>query len=318
MATTTVTLGDFVFAGMEVPESLPFGGGQALVVHRLIGGQRVVDAMGPDDAPPEWRGWFLGENALDRARYLDTLRKQGKALTFSYSEFRYLVVIASFTADFQRPYQIPYRISLELVEDLTAPVNVGALSSIDDVLNGDMDTASGLGDLIGDGPLSTLLGGLDTAIRGVSSFANASTAVINGVLAPIAAVQGRVTNLVAGAGNSIQNLGTLGGVLPGTSIGLSSSALATQVIAFNKLPNLYSLQNVVGRMGANLGSVSGSARPVTVSGGNLMDIASSAYGDATSWTGIAKANGLTDPVLTGTKTISVPLRPDTAGGILGD
>ena len=47
---------------------------------------------------------------------------------------------------------------------------------------------------------------------------------------------------------------TLGGVLPNTPIGLASSSLATQVVAFNQLPNLYSLQNVVGRMRANLGS----------------------------------------------------------------
>lgn len=317
MASTTVTLGDFVFAGMEMPESLRFGGTQALVVHRLIGGQKVVDAMGPDDAPPEWGGWFRGENALARARYLDTLRKQGKALTFTYSEFRYLVLINSYTADFQRPYQIPYRISLEVVEDLTAPVTVIAPSSIDDVMGDDMSTANGLGGLIGDGILSSLLGGLDTAISAVSSFANASTSVINSVLAPIAAVQGRVSTLIASTGNSIQNVGTLGGVIPGTPIGLSSSALATQVTSFNSLPNMYALQNVVGRMGANLGSVSGSVRPVTTSGGNLMDMAATAYGDASSWTGIAKANGLTDPVLVGTQQIAVPLRPDTAGGILG-
>jgi hypothetical protein len=317
MATTTVTLGDFEFAGMEVPESIPFGGNQALVVHRLIGGDRVVDAMGPDDAPLEWRGWFRGASALDRALYLDTQRKLGKPLTLTWSQLRYSVVISSFSADFRRPYEIPYRIACEVVEDLTAPVNVALPSSIDDVMDDDMGTANGLGDLIGDGQLSSLLGGLDASIKGVSSFANASTSVINSVLAPIAAVQSRVSTLVASTGNSIQNVGTLGGVLPGTPIGLSSSALATQVISFNKLPNLYSLQNVVGRMGANLGSVSGSARPLTTSGGNLMDIASSAYGDASSWTGIAKANGLTDPVLVGTQTIAVPLRRDTSGGALG-
>lgn len=317
MAATTVTLGDFEFAGMELPESLRFGGSQALVIHRLIGGARVVDSMGPDDAPLEWGGWFRGVNALERALYLDTQRKLGRALTLTWSELRYLVVITSYSADFQRPYQIPYRISCEVVEDLTSPVNVIAPSSIDDVMADDMGTANGLGGLIGDGALSSLLGGLDTAIKAVSSFANASTSVINSVLAPISAVQGRVSTLIASTGNSIQNVGTLGGVLPGTPAGLSSSALATQVSSFNTLPNLYSLQNVVGRMGANLGSVSGSARPVTMSGGNLMDVASSAYGDASSWTGIAKANGLTDPVLVGTQTVAIPLRPDTAGGILG-
>lgn len=318
MATTVVTLGDFQFRDMEVPESIPFGGGQALAVHKLVGGQRVVDAMGPDDVPKDWRGWFRGQDAVSRARYLDTLRKQGRALTLTWDAFRFSVVIATFEADFRRSYEIPYRISLEVVEDQTAPITQVLGGSIDDAIGGDMSTASGLGDLIGDGPLSSALGVLDSAVKGVSTFANASTAVINGVLGPIGSVLTRTNQLIAGTGNSIQNIGTLGGVLPNTPIGLASSSLATQVVAFNQLPNLYAIQNVVGRMRTNLGSVAGTGRSVPVSGGNLMDMAALQYGDASAWTGIAKANGLNDPVLNGLQTISVPLRADNAGGLLGD
>jgi hypothetical protein len=317
MATTVVTLGDFTFRGMEVPESMPFGGGQALVVHRLVGGRRVVDAMGPDDAPKVWRGWFRGQDAVARAQYLDTLRKQGKALTLTWDSFRFMVVISRFEGDFRRPYEIPYRIECEVVEDLTAPVTAIFGDSIDDAMSGDMGTALGLGDAIGDGPLSSALGMLDSAVRGVSTFANASTAVINSVTGPIGAVLSRTNQLIAGVGNSIQNVGSLGGILPGTPIGVASSTLAGQVTAFNKLPNLYSLQDVVGRMRTNIGSVAGSGRVLPTSGGNLMDIAASEYGDAGAWTGIAKANNLSDPVLTGVKNIAVPLRKDTAGGILG-
>ena len=39
-------LGDFQFQQQEIPESIPFGGEQALAVHRLVGGVKVVDAMG--------------------------------------------------------------------------------------------------------------------------------------------------------------------------------------------------------------------------------------------------------------------------------
>ncbi|KAF1009479.1 MAG: hypothetical protein GAK28_00117 [Luteibacter sp.] len=318
MATTVVTLGDFQFRDMEVPESILFGGGQALVVHKLVGGQRVVDAMGPDDAPKDWRGWFRGQDAVSRARYIDTLRKQGRALTLTWDAFRFNVVIATFEADFRRAYEIPYRISLEVVEDLTAPITQVAGGSIDDAMGDDMSSAIGLGGSIGDGALSSALGTLNSAVTGVSSFANASTSVINSVLGPIGTVLTRTNQLIAGAGNSIQNIGTLGGVLPNTPIGLSSQSLAAQVVAFNQLPNLYALQNVVGRMRSNLGSVAGAGRSVPVSGGNLMDMAASQYGDATAWTGIAKANGLSDPMLTGLQTISVPLRADNAGGLLGD
>jgi nucleoid-associated protein YgaU len=55
---------------------------------------------------------------------------------------------------------------------------------------------------------------------------------------------------------------------------------------------------------------------VTTAGGNLFSIAGQQYGDATAWTGIAKANNLTDPFVQGTQTLNIPAKPDTAGGIL--
>jgi nucleoid-associated protein YgaU len=40
------------------------------------------------------------------------------------------------------------------------------------------------------------------------------------------------------------------------------------------------------------------------------------YGDPTAWTTIAKANGLTDPVINGVQTILVPPLPGSSGGVL--
>jgi len=48
-----------------------------------------------------------------------------------------------------------------------------------------------------------------------------------------------------------------------------------------------------------------------------MQIASREYNDPMAWTGIAKANGLTDPVLAGLQTLQIPNQPDNAGGVLG-
>lgn len=317
MTQTVLTLGDFAFSNLEVPAMISFGGTQSLTVHKLVGGQRVVDAMGPDDKPPAWSGRFMGENALPRALYLDTQRKLGKALVLSWSQLRYLVVIQSFEADYQRVNDIPYRISCEVVEDQTAPVTTIAAADIDDQMGNDMDTANGLGSLIGDGPLSSALGVLNTAINGVSSFANASQSVISSVLQPIAAVQSRLQILVASSINTTQNIATVGGVLPNTPAAQSVAMLGGQVASFEEQPTLFSLQNVVGRMGANLGSVSGNSSTVTVAGGNLYDMASKQYGDATSWTAIAKANGLSDPQVMGVQSLIVPKQPDTAGGVLG-
>ncbi len=313
---TILTLGDFEFSRLEIPEKIPFGGEQHLVVHELVGGIRVIDAMGRQDAPLEWSGLFMGQNALERARYLDGLRIAGKSLVLTWDEFLYEVVIASFKADFERFYQVPYRISCTVLQDLSIPVTTIADPGIDDLIGDDMNTANGLGDLIGDGPLSSLLGTLDSAIKQVSSFANAVQSTINSVLTPLAAVQSRVQILIGSVGNVIGNVTTLGGILPNNPIAQQAAKLTAQATAMTQLPQLYNLQSVLGRMGGNLGSIGKSTNTITAAGGNLYGMAAQAYNDATAWTTLARANKLTDPQLTGVNTIVVPPVPDNSGGVM--
>ncbi len=53
---------------------------------------------------------------------------------------------------------------------------------------------------------------------------------------------------------------------------------------------------------------------ITIAGGNLFAIAAQQYGDATAWLQIARANGLSDPFLSGLVTLVDPaLRPDAIG-----
>ena len=58
-----LTLGSIVFDGFEVPSRVEFGGEQQLAVHKLIGGARVIDALGRDDAALRWRGVLSGAEA---------------------------------------------------------------------------------------------------------------------------------------------------------------------------------------------------------------------------------------------------------------
>lgn len=313
----TLTLESVEFSGLEIPESLPFGGEQKLTVHELIGGARVVDAMGRSDMPLEWSGHFLGATALGRARYVDGLRVAGNAVPLSWSELFYNVTIKNFEADFRNPFLIPYKIGCVVVEDLSNPVTSLPPPSIDDQMDTDLDAANGYGALIGNGALSGLLGGIGAAIGAISSFANAAQATLNTVLFPIAAAQTQVGTLIASVTNTIQNVGTVGGVLPNTPITSLATSLIGQAASFNQLPPLYGLQSVLGRMTANLGSVAGSSQVRTVAGGNLFQIAAANYGDADSWTSIAKANGLSDPVINGLAALKIPAKADVTGGLLG-
>ena len=59
----TVTLGPVQLSGMALPTMLPIGGKQTLKIHKLPGGQRVIDVMGQDDSPISWSGIFDGADA---------------------------------------------------------------------------------------------------------------------------------------------------------------------------------------------------------------------------------------------------------------
>lgn len=317
MPQVTLTLGDISFAGMEVPESINGGGSQTLVKQTLIGGTRVIDAMGRDDAPIAWSGIFMGASAVSRAQYLDSMRIAGQAITLTYGSANYTVVISKFNYDYKLSVYIPYSIECEVVSDNVTASTPGVVPSVDDQMDSDQSAMDGLVAGQGDGILSGLTGTLDTAISTVSTFANASQAVIASVLNPLTAVQGRVNTLMESAVNTAQNVSTAGGVLPNNPIAQNVASLAAQVTAFQTQAQMAQLGGVVGRIAQNTVSVATNTKTITVGGGNLMTIAANQYGDPTSWTAIAKANGLSDPQLVGLQNLIIPIQPDKAGGLLG-
>ena len=57
------------------------------------------------------------------------------------------------------------------------------------------------------------------------------------------------------------------------------------------------------------------SKQITVAGGNLYAIAAQEYGNAMGWVQIAQANGLTDPQITGTVTLTSPVFDGDASGV---
>src|SRR6266436_2885584 len=126
-------LGGFTFTDYAIPEMVPQGGDHHLVVHKLIGGNRVVDAMGPDDADISWSGRFQGPAATGQAMALDQLRKAGAQLPLVVDSQFYTVAIRKFEWDYQRPYQILYKITCVVVSSMGGAI---ALPTTLDVLIG--------------------------------------------------------------------------------------------------------------------------------------------------------------------------------------
>ena len=127
MSDFSLTLGPVAFAGFELPSSITVGGRQRLAVHRLPGGLRIIDALGPDPADINFSGIFTGPDATDRARLLDVLRVAGETLPLAWDAFIYTVIVESFEADYRSPWWVPYRLSCTVLRDEAASLTTAAI-----------------------------------------------------------------------------------------------------------------------------------------------------------------------------------------------
>lgn len=134
-------LGSIIFEGFEIPEQIGLGGDHMLSVHKLLGGQRVIDKMGPDDRDIEWSGLMFGPLAQLRARALDSLRISGALVPLLIDTNMRQVVVRSFKWDYQRIYQIRYSITC-IVASSTGLFGNGP-GSLDDLVSGDLGVATG-------------------------------------------------------------------------------------------------------------------------------------------------------------------------------
>lgn len=309
-------LGSVKFEGLAMPQRIVIGGSQRLAVHELVGGARVVDALGRQDAALAWSGRFQGADAVDQANALDALRVAGTVVDLTWHRYKYSVIVEQFTADFEQWYEVPYRISCLVVSAgaLAPPVPAQDANA---AIASDAAKANALAKQVGDPKLEGLMGPLNDAMKQVQDFARATRAQVQSVLQPLAVVRAQVTMLVASATNAAGNLAGVGGFLPTNPAAQAVNRLGSQLASYTQLPVLNQLQAVTGRLAINVQNASGAGQAVPTVGGNLMKMATTAYNDVTAWTGIARANHLTDPVLQGVQTVTIPRAADNSGGLLG-
>jgi hypothetical protein len=218
-----LTLGSMALDGFEVPAGVRFGGGQRLAVHKLIGGARVIDAMGRDDAALAWCGIFSGSDAGDRARMLDTMRAAGNTLTLAWDAFCYTVVISSLDMDYRNPWWIEYRISCTVQADLAQGVDGFTPALADSVLS-DLNSAAAYFDVTGAIAATSAPNGL---VQGGGGLTQSEMAV--------AAAQSAIGQGMVAAG-----------------AGLASANLAMLVSSAGSLAQLSCAAGYVGRCLANL------------------------------------------------------------------
>jgi archaellum component FlaC len=249
-----LTLGDYTFIRHEIPEKIALGGEQRLVIHEMVGGGRVVDTLGKSYDPISWSGLFLGNNALETAKYLDYLRQQGKPLDLKWSEMDYSVVIRKFNYEFVRLYRIPYSITCEVVSDASKQVEEGFDNDVDQALKDDMGVAVEAANNLSPDLSSTKkqVSALQQTINGVKSFVKTTQATIKNVKDQVQSVQSEITQQIAAVNNTLQDVTTLGGVLPNNSVSRGAGNLMKNVKDTNNQVQLMNLKYTLGRMDKNL------------------------------------------------------------------
>jgi hypothetical protein len=312
--TDTVNGTLFAFVGRELPEHIRFGAAQKLVVHELVGGGRAVEALGRQPQRLEWSGLFLGAAALERAQALDSSLKSGHVQQLVCGSLRYRVVIAALSCEFQRFYQLPYTLTLEVLDD-TQVLAAASVPALVDSVNNDMASAQAAAVALANTAPASLQASAQTVAKRISALqglvqslttaARASQSVLNAVLGPVHDVRQQVGTLLAATNNLVQNVTTLGGLLPNNPAARQASGLLDQANAMNSLPALVQLDTALGRVQNNVQQ--GNAAPATVTvmpGASLYDVAAEQYGDASRWQVIAGANGLSDPMVPGASSVS--------------
>ncbi|MBU6419068.1 MAG: hypothetical protein KGQ79_04995, partial [Proteobacteria bacterium] len=216
MGNVVLSLGNVAFQDMEVPEKISFGGKQRLAIQNVIGGGRVVEALGIDDGEISFSGIFSGTDAVSRAQLLDMARALGAQLPLVWQGFYYLVVIAGFTAEYRKPNLIPFSITCVVVTDpLAAAAN--AVAPIASLISGDLAAAAALSGQAGFSTMSVsaaslaALGVTQTEISGAiaasGNVLSGAVSSLNSALTPVTGV-----NALGQIGGSSAQLAALSGM----------------------------------------------------------------------------------------------------------
>lgn len=197
MTDTIITLGGFEFRDLEVPDKINFGGDHKLVVHELVGGQRVIDAMGRNDTNIEWEGLITGPDAIDRALTLEGFRTSGQTVTLTWFSLSYNVVVETFVANTEKYYQVSYKIGCKTISSGLDPFGLFSLLGFDQSILSDFTLANNIAGSLGIPSITSSMSGLNTALGNVSTFNGATPQTIASVMGPLNGSLGSVNSQIS-------------------------------------------------------------------------------------------------------------------------
>lgn len=221
----TLLLGPVLFRDFELPGRIEWGGRQRLSIHHLPGGQRVIDAMGRDDAAIAWSGTFSGEDGAARARLIDLMRAEGTAWPLSWGRFLYTVVVQSFSVSYERANWMPYRISCAVLRD-EAEGLVAQVAGLAQSVGADLLAAAGFG--LDTSVAQSALAAPDATRLGSAAYDGAQAGV--GQLSASAAQGFATADAAAAADVPLASAGTVAGGLAMAAFGSAYAGRAAVLL----------------------------------------------------------------------------------------
>jgi hypothetical protein len=245
MSNIALLLGQIAFQDFEVPASINIGGDQRLAIHRLLGGARIIDALGREECDITFSGVFSGETATFRARAVDQMRVSGLAMPLTWDVFFYAVIIKRFEADYRSGWWIPYRITCIVVADEASSALDPVLSLTNSALT-DVTTACAFASAVGIDLSSTqsAIVAPDAAVRGTASYSSALVALASSGVA-----------VAAGISLAESTLGAASWPVEG-SMSSAANSINALVSAAQKISCLTNAQSYIGRTSVNLTNAS--------------------------------------------------------------
>jgi hypothetical protein len=252
-----VKLGSLTLSGIEVPETIRWGGRQSISSPELPGGIVNLFAMGICYPPLKWSGYFEGFNALSRSRVLYTMMNTAAIVRLSWNDRMYSVMVEEYTATDTQPNWIPYHVTVRVLRDetlfgykpkssllaqvfgdITASLGItpSDLSDVSDAVGKAQVAAQAVGAVTAGSSASLAL---QSSLSGAQSAIGGATALANGNIAGLA---------VAAAG--------AGSVFPGGSAATGAANVQSAVLASSHLAALSAMKGQVGRAQANVKNAS--------------------------------------------------------------
>lgn len=176
-----VEVGGILLESAEVPQTISGGGAQAGNMHKLVGGIRIFDAMGPDHADISFNGIFQGDLAQIKVFALNEMRILGNPVLFTYGDFIYYAIIRNFSFESLPATKTKYSITLEIIEDLLHPSGNPFGQGFDEAIQAALAAANAIAAEFSDPGLTASMGGLNSAVGQVGDFTKASQMQINSV-----------------------------------------------------------------------------------------------------------------------------------------